>query len=308
MGISGRKSKMRVGGSLDGAVVKFTETMWEAKESRNGKDNVNLKTSFVDADDQSHEKEFFLSSQRFVNAEDGKLVTVDEQPDYQISGTSAAGKILSSLEDAGFSPKKLDNIGDAPEALDGTWARLKEKPSNRMKDDGTPFTDLIVEEIVDDPTSGKGKGGKKAEKASGKAKASSKVVEEDDEDEDADVETDEDEDEDSDENTDEDEDEETDEDDPIATLARDTTVTLLSSPAEYVKNFDEDAADGGVTVKQAYTASFGMLKGAGKQKGPASSMINDPSFHKANAKAGLYQFESKTGVLMANQKKGKGKK
>lgn len=283
MTISGRKSKMTKG-RLDGAVVQFTQTAWTEDESKSGKDVVNLSTVFSDVDEQEYPRKFYLGDQKFVRVNgDGALESVDESRDYTISMDMAAGKILASLEDAGFSGKKLDGIGDDASVLDGQWVRLKEVPGSGLKQDGTPFMELLVDELVDAPTSGGG-GSKKKTAAATKKKVAKKVEDEDEEEE-----------------TPEDDDEETtdDDDDPIRAAALDAMtkiLTSLSTKTPLVKNFDEDAANGGITIKQAYTASFGVLKGK-DVKGPGSNLINDPDFHLANAAEGLYKFSKKTGII-----------
>lgn len=286
--VSGRKSKMTKG-RLDGAVVQFTSTSWVEEESKSGKDVVNFSTIFIDADGQEYPRKFYLGDQKYVHVNgDGGIESVDESRNYTISMDMAAGKILASLEDAGFSGKKLDAVGDTPGVLDGQWVRLKEVPSGSMKNDGvTPFTDLLVDELVDAPDV---KGGKKSSASAKPAAATTKkkaapVVEEE-------------EDEDETENADEDDDESSD-DDPIRAAAVDAMekiLTSLSTKTPLVKNFDSDAANGGITIKQAYTASFGVLKGK-DIKGPGSNMINDPAFHLENAAEGLYKFSKKTGII-----------
>lgn len=308
MAVSGRKSKMSKG-RLDNAVVKFTNTEWVEDTTKNGKDIVQLATVFIDADGQEHPYNFILGDQKYVRVEDGKLASVDDSRDYQISDKSPAGKMLVSLDDAGFSPKKLDNIGDTPEALDGQWVKVKQMASTSLKTDGTPFTDLIVEELIDEKdatgigSSAKTKSSNKSEdKKSGKGKAAGRSslagipaeVESDDDDDDAETAADEDDDDESDDEA---------EADPIAEAALDTVKQILADPAEYVRNFDEEAADGGISIKQAYTAAFAAFKGDKKAKGPVCNLINDPSFHKANAKNGEYQFDSKLGILTANPSK-----
>lgn len=297
MSVSGRKSKMTKG-RLDGAVVQFTNTEWLAEESKGGKDVVNFSTIFTDADGQEHPRKFYLGDQRFVRVNDaGGIESVDESRNYTISMDMATGKLLSSLEDAGFSGKKLDQIGDEPGVVDGQWVKLKEVPSGSLKSDGvTQFTDLLVDELVDDPTSSgsgkkKGTAGTKptASAVSTSAKKKAAPVVDDDDDDDNTSSAD-------------DDDDDSSADDPIraaAVEAMEKILTSLSTKTPLVKNFDSDAANGGITMKQAYTASFGVLKGK-DVKGPASNMINDAAFHLENAAEGLYRFKKSTGVITPN--------
>lgn len=291
MSVSGRKSKMTKG-RLDGAIVQFTKTEWLEEESKSGKDVVNFSTIFTDVDGQEHPRKFYLGDQRFVRVNsDGAIESVDESRQYTISMDMAAGKLFTSLDEAGFSGKKLDLIGDEPGGVDGQWVKLKEVASGSLKTDGSPFTDLLVDELVDAPA-GKSAGKKtstSAALATGKAatvKKTSKIVEEESEEE----------------PEEETEKEESGTDDPIhaaAIEAMDKILASLSTKTPLVKNFDSDAANGGITIKQAYTASFGILKGK-DVKGPASNLINDASFHLENAAERLYKFSKKTGVITSN--------
>jgi hypothetical protein len=310
MSISGRKSKMSQG-RLDNAIVKHAVVEWQAVTSRNGKDNVNLHVEFEDTDGQTYKQDFFLSSQQYVGVEDGKLITVSEDREFSIGADTQAGKYLASLDEAGFSAKKLDNIGDAPEALVDQWVRVKQEPTSRLKDDGTPFTNLVVAALVDEDeaTGGKGKAkgksaGTKKEAKSTKGKAGKSVKEEEPEEEEEEESEDEDteeEDEDDEDTEDEDEESEDDELDPLTEAARETMSVILSDLSGSVKNFDPGAAGGGISIKQAYVASFTKATDK-KKKGPISNLINDAEFHKAAAAAGLYRFDAKKGVIAPNKK------
>jgi hypothetical protein len=313
MGISGRKKNM-VKGRLDGAVMKFTESQWEERETKGGKDAVNFYTTFEAANGGTVERRFFLGDQKYVRVgKNGGLESVDESRDYKISSDMAAGRLFDSIESAAFAdevPKGerkrvldvLDDIGDAPEGLDGLWVRLKEQPQQGgdTKQDGTPFTDLIVDELVEEPGEGGGKKKKTttADKVDKKTavKSSKKSSKKDDEEEEEEEEGEEGE---EDEDEDEDEVEESSDDDPVHAAALDATQKILASlstKTPLVKNYDGDAAGGGITIKQAYTASFGLLKGK-DVKGPGSNMINDPEFHLTNAAEGEYKFNKKKGII-----------
>jgi hypothetical protein len=290
-------------GMLDGAVVQFSDTQWKEDESSRGKDIVNLQTVFLDIDGTEYLKKFYMGDQRFTRVDGGIIKSVDQSRDCTISADFAAGKLLASIEDAAGADevakserlrvfKILDDIEDAS-GLDGLWVKLKSVAgTGKPKDDGTPFTDLLVDELVDAPdgksagkkTSGKTAAGT-ATTASGKKKAAA-VDDDDDDDDEASA------DDDTEEGT----------EDPIhaaAVQAMDAILTSLATKTPLVKNFDEDAAGGGITIKQAYTASFGILKGK-DIKGPASNLINDASFHTENAAEQLYKFSKKTGVITPN--------
>lgn len=304
MSVSGRKSKMTKG-RLDGAVLQFSATNWTEDESKSGKDVVNLSTIFLDVDGGEYPRKFYMGDQRFTRVEDGVIKSVDDGRDCTISQDFAAGKLLKSIEDAAEADevskserlrvfKILDDVEDAS-VLDGLWVKLKEVPSGSLKTDGSPFTDLLVDELVDAPDAKSGRkaaaGKSAAASATGGKKKAAKVVEEDEDEEEAAA----------DDAGDEDEDDAS--DDPIRAAAVDAMEKILASlstKTPLVKNFDSDAANGGITIKQAYTASFGVLKGK-DVKGPGSNMINDPAFHKQNAMDDLYQFNAKKGIITPNE-------
>lgn len=273
-------------GRLDNAVVKATNCHWEAKTSKKGKDNVNLRIDFVDSDDTEHEVEMFLSSQRFVQAEDGKLITVSENENFKIGGDTQAGRFLQSLDTAGFSRKILKNIGDDIDQLDGQWMRVKQEPTGQLKDNGEPFTNLVVAELIDE-NDAPGGSGKKNAKESTTSKTPKKEAEEEEKEEEESKSK-----------------EGEKEEDETTVEARNTMLVILADPKAAVKNYDPEANGGGITIKQAYVASFTNATDK-KLKGPIGELINDPDFHKENAANELYAFDAKKGVITANKRKNK---
>lgn len=295
MGISGLRKNMSKGRIPDGAVMQITESQWVEEPNKNGdKDVINWHITFLDSAGTPVNQKLYLTDAQYCHVEDGQLVAVEPER-FRISQNFAAGMFLASLEEAGFSSKKLDNIGDHPEAVDGQWVRLKNEISGgSTKADGTPYTNLVVDELVDGP----GKGAKAG--TSSKATASKKGKPEPEPDEDEDESNDDDADESDDEDEDSDEDSDEEEADPHRQAASDLVVTILKSlksKQPLIANFDKTALGGGATLKQVYTTSFKVFKGKSSDKSAVTSLVNDIDFHKANAKAGLYKFDSKKGVL-----------
>lgn len=330
MTISGRSETFSKG-RLDNADVKFTNTRLEMIESKRnpGTENPFLVTDFVDIDGTEYSNQRFIilggnGRNTRLAVIDGKLVCVDSDGEEieggALSDRCSAAKLLDSLEDLGFSKKKLDVVFDQPEVLDDQWVHVEQKPTGRKDEQtGNEYTELIVTALLDEDelaggkkkagaakTSSKGVAASTKGKSS-KSSASKAVKEEEDDDEAENAEEDEeseasDEDETADEEstdeTEEEADEEEggeDEEDSIVGEARDLTLKVLSNLPGTVKNFNPKKNGGGATVREVYTASFAAYKG--KNKGPVTSVIRDPEFHTANAEAGLYRFDEEIGIL-----------
>jgi hypothetical protein len=286
MGISGLSKKMSAG-RLDNADVMFSGTVWENFTSKNGKDLVVLKTTFIDADGGSHPQQFLLGDQKYVMVDDdGKLESVDNSREYQISATSPVGKLFLSLEDKGFPGSKLDKIGDNPGLLDDVWVHVEQKAGSGTKTDGTAYTDLVVTEILDGPPGG-AKGKKKSAAATSTTSTSKKKAAKADEDEEPEEEPDE---------TEESEDEGGDEeDDDLTTATVATAAAIFKSPAKYIKNYD---ADEPLTLKQLSTAAFTAIpKAQAALKGRVATALGKKDFWTSAAGKKLGKFDAAEGTV-----------
>lgn len=296
MGISGAKKDMRKGGGLLNNVWGTLDNgRWEERSPKNGGDEYVAWIHDVIVAGEEEPKELSLRLGKvkdlgeFVHVnEDGQLVTVDDDTDYQISENSSVMKFCNSLEDHGVSATKLANIGDEPNVLSGLKVHIIQRPQadGRTDDKGRPYTDTVVDEVAKP-----GKGGSAAS-ASGKAsstsaktgakKASKPAPVEDDEDEEDDTADDEDE-------TDEEE------VDPVDAAAITVVETLLATPKKYISTYDADENDGGITTVQIKNASFKVAKG--KDKAAVATRAADKAFLKAGAAAGRWSFDAKNGVV-----------
>lgn len=338
MSISGRRETFQQG-RLDNVDLKFSNTRWEMVEGKmSGKESARLLTDFIDADGNEHPWNWVAlggTGERGsgLTVVDGKLVAVNSDGDEVESGGLSDGcgaaKLFDALQDLGFSPKKLDKVGDDPSVLDDNWAHFEQKKSGRKSEtDGKEFSDLLPTALLDedDVTGGGGGGGKKSAKKSNAASKKSKKDDDDDDDEDekpvkktgkgtsgkgkAATADDSDEDEDSDdaaESEDEDEDEDEsdddeDDDDAVKSAAIDAMKRILSDPSEFVRNYNPKKNDGGLTIKEVYIAGVVAVKG--KNKGEVTNLLRDAKFHKANAAKKLYKFDAENGIVHPIGKKG----
>lgn len=289
--ISGLKSKMSAG-KINPGVYQMTETVWVEKESKKGDDQIFFGQQLVDLDGHPHKLELFAMATTAYGGSDrvveinkkGQLVTVGDAT-VKFNRNIGAGKYLDSLNDCGFSPKKLDNIDLEPGGLDGQWVRIDTPPSGKTDDKGNPYTDVIVAELLDKPPS---KGSKGSANTGTVKKTSAPVEEPDDDDNNATTEPDE-------------EADELDASDDEIEAAIAYVQEMIADPNTFIKNFDEDAAAGGVTLKQANTSVFAKFKGKGALKGKIASLVGNPKFHEQHADG--WTFDEDEGVILPPKKK-----
>jgi hypothetical protein len=199
MGISGSKSKLRKGGRPEGW-YHVSDAEWAEYESQsNGETYVVFRFQGEQPDGESKDIMLFLGAdtsktEDYVKVEDGALISVDDENEFQIAENSSVGRFFASLSDAGVSDKVMDNIGDKPGGINGLWLHIVQEPV--LGSDGEPKRDKNDREILNtvvkeisktEPKGGKGKpAGKTSSKEKVKEKATSgkkRRVVEDDEDE-----------------------------------------------------------------------------------------------------------------------------
>lgn len=291
--ISGLKSKMSAG-RINPGKYQMTNTRWEEKEARSGTPIINFCQTLIDTAGGEHELTLFAMSTTAYGSDErnvqinkkGQLTTVDPEADVRINRNMGAGKYLDSLNDAGFSPKKLDNIDIEPSGLDGQWVVIDTPPSGRSDDKGNPYTDIVVTELIDAP--------KGSSKVSGK-KTAAKPAPVEDEDDEEEEESDDDSNDDEDSDDDEDDDNDLDASEDEIDAAVEFVKAAIADPDTYVKNFDAEDNNGGITLKQANTAVFSKFKGKGALKGKVATLVGNPKFHQEHGDG--WTFDADEGVI-----------
>lgn len=199
MSISGSKSKLRKGGSRPEGWFRLDNCRWEERTSQNtGQDYIALVVDLESADsDEPREQMFFLGRSLKVGdyvtvTEDGALVSVDEDDEYEIPEYTAVGKFFGTMSEEGVSDKIMDQVGDNPGALNGLVLKFEQVPvldndGNVKKNDaGYDITDTLVVAVGDDSNVGGKKKGKSkktaAKKTSAKRSRKAAPVEEDEDD------------------------------------------------------------------------------------------------------------------------------
>jgi hypothetical protein len=293
MGISGLREKMQKGG-LQAGDYQFQNTRYEMIESKTspGTENAWALVDFVDADGTEYKDTRFMCmggagrGTRLAVNDSGALIVVNEQGDEVdadggLSLNTGWGKFLNTLEDAGFSKKKLDVIGDKAGVVDGQWVHIERKETSRKNEQtGQAYTELVVTALLDEEEVGASKPKVKKAAAKKPAKAAAEEEEADDTDDTDDAE---------------------DTDDPTRAEAVTLMKTILSDLPEAIKNFNPKKNAGGVSVRELHTAGFALYKG--KNKGPVTKFLSLPEFHSENAEAGLYRFDDENGIITPKKKK-----
>jgi hypothetical protein len=233
MGISGAKSKLRKGGGRAEGWYKVLDAKWDERTSNSGTDYFVFAVQGEKPDGSEEEILLFLDKSdkvgEYARIDDGSLISVDKEDEFEIKENSGVGRFFGSLSDAGISDRVMDNIGDKPGGLKGKFlhftqeAVLDKDGEPKKNDAGYDITNTIVDKVGTEKefkaagtgsssgsSSKKGKAAAKGKPANGRRK---KVVDEDEEDEEDEEEDDDDDDEDSDEDSDEEDNESDDEDD-----------------------------------------------------------------------------------------------
>lgn len=240
MGISGSKNKLKKGGLKPKGWYKVSNSRWDTRTSQGS--GVEFTVFVFDGEPaggsgETEEVMLFLKASDkisdYVMVEDGQLVSVDKDNEYEIPENSGVGHFFASLTDAGVSNKVMDNIGDKPGGLDGNVIHIIQEPV--LDDQGEPkkntagydMSNTVVDKLGTEKDMKSGKTGGKPTTSS---TSSSKPIigkkskppvddDEDEEEEEEEEEVDEDDDEDAD-DTDDEEEEEEEEDEPAPPVRR----------------------------------------------------------------------------------------